>query len=160
VKARLRVWLVVVGLVVLHFFLHAGLGVGRAAPDLLTVGLLLASREVGVGTAAGLGLGLGLLEDALSVLSFGANAVALSLVGLLGAVTRDLFVGDSLIFLVSYFVLGKWMRDLLTWMMLGHALRHSFVEQVIAHGFLDGLYAAAVGIVVLAAAGLWREPVR
>ena len=112
-RSRALVWFVVAGLFLLHFLLHVGMGLGRVAPDLLTVALLLAAREVGVGTAAASGLVLGLLEDALSVLSFGANAVAMSIVGLLGAVTRDLFVGDSLFFLVSYFVAGKFVRDLL-----------------------------------------------
>lgn len=156
----MRVWVVVAGLVLLHFLLHVGLGVGRSAPDLLTVALLLAAREVGVGAAAGLGLVFGLAEDALSVLSFGANAVSMTVVGLLGAVTRDLFVGDSLVFLVSYFVLGKWARDLVAWFMMGDALRHPFMDQVVAQGFLGGVYAAAVGIAVLAVSGLWRDAPR
>jgi rod shape-determining protein MreD len=159
-RTRVRVWIVVAGLVVLHFLLHVGLGVRHAAPDLLTVALLLAAREVGVGTAAGVGLVMGLVEDALSVLSFGANAVAMTVVGLLGAVTRDLFVGDSLIFLSSYFVLGKWVRDLAAWLMMGDALRQPFTDQVIVQGLLGGIYAAAVGILVMAVSGLWRETPR
>lgn len=151
------VWFVVAGLFVLHFLLHVGLGLGVEAPDLLTVALLLAAREVGVGTAAGTGLVFGLLEDALSVLSFGANAVAMSLVGLLGAVTRDLFVGDSLFFLVSYFVAGKFVRDLVHWAVMGEAVRQPFVDQVLMQGIIGGFYAAAVGIVVMAVTGLWRE---
>lgn len=159
-RTRLRVWIVVVGLVLLHFLLHVGLGVGDAAPDLLTVALLLTAREVGVGTAAGVGLAMGLLEDALSVLSFGANTVAMTVVGALGAVTRDLFVGDSLVFLVSYFVLGEWARDLIAWLMMGGGLRPPFLRGVVVHGFLGGVYAAAVGIAVMAVAGLWRETSR
>lgn len=156
-KSDLRVWIVVAVLFVLHFLLHVGLGVGRAAPDLLTVALLLAAREVEVGTAAGTGLAFGLLEDALSVLSFGANAVAMTLVGGLGAVTRNLFVGDSLVFLVSYFIAGKFLRDLLHWMVVGEAVRQPFMDQVFTGGFLGGVYAAAVGILVMAVTGLWRE---
>ena len=159
-KTRTRVWVVVASLVLLHFFLHVGLGLGHAAPDLLTVALLLAAREGGVGTAAGVGLSFGLLEDALSVLSFGANAVSMTVVGLLGAVTRNLFVGDSLVFLVSYFVLGKWVRDLLAWVMMGEGLRHAFTDQVVVQGLLGGIYAAAVGIAVMAVSGLWREAPR
>jgi rod shape-determining protein MreD len=156
-RTRLTIWIAVVGLVLLHFGLHVGLGVGRSAPDLLTVALLLAAREAGVGTAAGIGLGFGLLEDALSVISFGANAVSMAVVGVLGAITRDLFVGDSLAFLVSYFVLGKWTRDLITWLMMGPTLRPPFVNQVLVHGFVGGVYAALVGVVVMTIAGRWRE---
>lgn len=159
-RPRVLVWFVVAGLFLLHFLLHVGLGLGRVAPDLLTVALLLAAREVGVGTAAGTGLVFGLLEDALSVLSFGANTVAMSIVGLAGAVTRDLFVGDSLFFLVSYFVMGKFVRDLLHWMVVGDTVRQSFMDQVLLQGLLGGLYAAVVGILVMAVTGLWRESSR
>ena len=156
-KAGRVFWSVVVALVLLHFFLHVGLGLGRRAPDLATVALLLAAREVGMGGAAGIGFFLGLLEDSLSVLAFGANGVAMALVGTLGALTRDLFVGDSLTFLVSYFVAGKLVRDLSHWIMVGESLRLPFVEQVVVQGTLGALYAAAVGIGVLAVTGLWRD---
>lgn len=151
------VWVVVAGLFVLHFLLHVGLGIGGAAPDLLTVALLLAAREVGMGWGAGVGLLFGLLEDALSVLSFGANSVAMTMLGLAGATTRDLFVGDSLVFLVSYFVVGKFFRDLLHWVVVGGALREPFVSHVLVEGLLGGLYAAVVGILLMAVTGLWRE---
>lgn len=156
-RARPVVWVVAAALVVLHFLLHVGLGIGGAAPDLLTVALLLASREVGLGAAAGIGLAFGLLEDALSVVAFGANSVAMTLLGLAGGATRDLFVGDSLVFLASYFVLGKFTRDLLHWIVVGDALREPFVSQVLVQGLLGGLYAAVVGIVLMAVTGLWRE---
>ncbi|GMV06675.1 MAG: hypothetical protein AMXMBFR53_29500 [Gemmatimonadota bacterium] len=151
------VWVVVAGLFVLHFLLHVGLGIGGAAPDLLAVALLLAAREVGMGWGAGVGLLFGLLEDALSVLSFGANSVAMTMLGLAGATTRDLFVGDSLVFLVSYFVVGKFFRDLLHWVVVGGALREPFVSHVLVEGLLGGLYAAVVGILLMAVTGLWRE---
>ncbi len=157
-KTRPLLWVVVGLFVVLHLFLHVGLGLGAVAPDLLTVALLLLAREVKVGVAAGTGFGLGLLEDALSVLSFGANAVAMSVTGALGALTRDLFVGDSLIFLVSYFALGKWLRDLLHWLVVGQDLRQSFVDQMLVQGSLAALYAAAVAVLALALTGLWGEP--
>lgn len=156
-KARPVVWVVPATLVALHFLLHVGFGIGGAAPDLLTVALLLASREVGLGAAAGLGLAFGLLEDALSVVAFGANSVAMTLLGLAGGATRDLFVGDSLVFLISYFVLGKFARDLLHWIFVGDALREPFLTHVLAQGLLGGLYAAVVGVVLMALTGLWRE---
>ena len=42
-------------LVVLHFGLHLRLALGKSAPDLLVVALLIAAREVGVGAGAGQG---------------------------------------------------------------------------------------------------------
>ena len=153
-----RTWSLVAGLLVLHFFLHVGLGYGRGAPDLLTIGLLLAAREVGVGGAAALGFVFGLLEDALSVLAFGANTVAMTAVGILGALTRDLFVGDSRLFVVSYFFAGKWMRDFAHWVMIGEELRQPFVSQVLAQGSVAAAYAAGVGLFAVTLAGRAGEP--
>lgn len=152
-----RVWLLVAVLALTHLLLHVGFGIGRAAPDLLTVALLLGARELGMGRAAGLGLFFGLLEDALSVLVFGANSLAMTIVAALGAVTRDLFVGDSALFLVSYFVIGKWIRDLLHWLMAGESLRQPFVDQVVVQGLTGGAYAALVGLLLLEVTGLGQE---
>ena len=153
-----RTWILVAALVFLHFLLHVGLGYGRGAPDLLTIGLLLAAREVGLGAGATVGLLFGLLEDALSVLAFGANAVAMTVVGILGAFTRDLFVGDSLLFVVSYFFVGKWMRDFVHWVMVGEEVRQPFFDQVLVQGLIGGAYAALVGVAVVALAGRPGEP--
>jgi len=153
-----RTWILVAALVFLHFLLHVGLGYGRGAPDLLTIGLLLAAREVGLGAGATVGLLFGLLEDALSVLAFGANAVAMTVVGMLGAFTRDLFVGDSLLFVVSYFFVGKWMRDFVHWVMVGEEVRQPFFDQVLVQGLIGGAYAALVGVAVVALAGRPGEP--
>ena len=151
-------WVLVGGLVVAHFVLHLGLGFGRGAPDLLTIGLLLAAREVGVGTAGAVGLAFGLLEDALGVLAFGANGVTMAAIGIAGAFTRDLFVGDSRLFVVSYFFVGKWMRDLLHWLMIGEELRQPFAQEVLLQGIVAAAYAALVGIVILGLTGRTGEP--
>lgn len=148
-----RTWILVAALVILHFLLHVGFGYGRGAPDLLTIGLLLAAREVGLGGAAVTGLFFGLLEDALSVLAFGANTVAMTAIGILGAFTRDVFVGDSRLFAISYFFVGKWLRDFIHWVMVGEELRQPFVDQVLVQGAAGGAYAAAVGLFVVTLAG-------
>ena len=126
-----RVWGTVVLLVTLHFFLHVALGLGAEAPDLLTVALLVAAREVRMGTGAAVGFAFGLLEDAFNVLAFGANTIAMTLTGAVGARTRDLFVGDSLIFVVSYLFLGKWLRDLIFWVVIGNSLRGPFMDSMV-----------------------------
>ena len=154
---RTTLVLVVGGLAVLHFVLHVGFGVGSAAPDLLTVGLLLAAREMRPGSAAGLGLVLGMLEDALSVLAFGANAVTMALVATAGARTRELFVGESLSFAVSYFFIGKWLRDIVHWFLMGDELRRPFLEQAVLQGLTGAAYAAVVGVAVLLVTGISTE---
>jgi rod shape-determining protein MreD len=150
-------WLLVAALVVAHFVLHVGFGFGRGAPDLLTIGLLLAAREVGFGAAAVVGLAFGLLEDALSVLAFGANTVTMTVLGIAGAFTRDLFVGDSRVFVVSYFFVGKWMRDFLHWLMVGEGLRQPFFSEVLWQGTVAAAYAAVIGSVLLSLTGRTGE---
>ena len=155
-----RVWGVVTVLVVLHFLLHLGLGLGRGAPDLLVVALLVGARELGPAAGAGLGFSLGLLEDAFSVLAFGANALALTVLGAAGARTRDLFVGDSLSFLVSYLFVGKWMRDLLHWLVAGEGLREPFMSVMLVEGTLGAAYATGTGLIALTLTGAWWEKAR
>ncbi|MFV2006054.1 MAG: hypothetical protein ACC667_01330 [Longimicrobiales bacterium] len=155
-----RVSIVVVGLTALHFLLHVGFGLGDSAPDLLTVALLVSVREVEVGWGAGIGLVLGLLEDAFAALAFGASTVAMTIVGIAGARTRDLFVGDSLTFLVSYLFVGKWLKDLVYWIAVGEDIRQPFVESMLIGSSLAAAYATAVGVVAIAIGGSWWETAR
>ena len=156
----LRVSVVVVGLAVLHFLLHVGFGLGDVAPDLLTVALLVGAREVKVGWGAGIGFVLGLLEDAFAALAFGASTVAMTVVGVAGARTRDLFVGDSFLFLVSYLFVGKWLRDLVYWISVGEDIRQPFIESMLIGSGLAAAYATVVGVVAIAITGSWWKTVR
>ena len=159
-KSPLRIWGVVGFLIFLHFGLHVSLNLGESAPDLLAVALLIGAREVDIGWGAGLGFLLGILEDAFSALAFGANTFALTLVGMGGARTRDLFVGDSLFFLTSYLVLGKWARDLLHWVAAGDSLRESFIDTMLIQSPISAVYAGIIGLVVISISGLGWETVR
>jgi len=135
--------------VILHFFLHLGLGIGRGVPDFLTVALLLAAREVGMGPAGGIGFFFGLLEDSFSVLAFGANTLTMTLVGILGARTRDLFVGDSHLFFFWYLASGIWLRGLVHWVVVGEGLREPFKNAVLVDGTVAAFYGALVGVIFL-----------
>jgi rod shape-determining protein MreD len=154
------VWATVAVLALLHFLLHLGLGLGTIAPDLLTISLLLAAREVGMGTAAGIGFAFGLMLDAFSLLAFGANSVAMTMIGAAGARTRDLFVGDSFFFVVSYLFLGKWVKDLLYWVLVGEGIREPFVQAVLVESSMNAAYAAVVGVLVVTVTGAWWESLR
>lgn len=159
-RGSLRVWATVVVLGFLHFLLHLGLGLGNVAPDLLTIALLLAAREVGMGTAAGIGFAFGLLLDAFSLLAFGANTVAMAVLGAAGTRTRDLFVGDSFFFLVSYLFLGKWVKDLLHWLLVGESLREPFFQALLVGSSLNAAYVAVVGVLAVTVTGAWWESLR
>jgi len=135
-------------LVVFHFFLHVGFGIERAAPDLLTLALLLAARETGMGLGGAMGFFFGLLEDAFSVLAFGASTLAMTVVGILGARTRDLFVGDSLLFFFVYLGLGKLLRDMIHWVVAGEVVREPFLNVVLIDGGIAAIYLASVGLLL------------
>jgi rod shape-determining protein MreD len=110
-------WAFIAVLAVLHFLLHLGLGLGATAPDLLTVAVLVAARRLPGAAAAVVGLVLGLIQDSLSLVAFGANGVVLALVGYLGTRSRDFFVGDSLLFVAVYLFVGKWLHDVLYYLL-------------------------------------------
>ncbi len=145
-------------LVLLHFLIHVGFSVGSGAPDLLTLALLLASRETRAGAGAALGFVFGLLEDAFSALAFGASALAMTVVGILGAKSRDLFVGESPLFVFVYLGLGKLLRDLIYWVAAGETVREPFVSGVLIGGGFSALYVAVVGTGLVFLLGGIRTP--
>lgn len=146
-KRGLGLWLFVALLVALHFVLHLSLGLRASAPDLLTVAVLLAARQLNGGAASGLGFVLGLLEDAVSLGAFGAAAVTQTVVGYLGASSRDLFVGESTLFLSLYLFLGAWAQDALYYALAAAVRRGEPVEALLVVAPIQAAYAALAGVV-------------
>lgn len=151
---RLLDTVVVVLLVVLHLILHVGFGVGGAFPDLLTLALLIMARESHMAVATATGFLFGLLEDAQGLLAFGAHGLALAVVGALASRTRELFVGDSLLFVASYLFLGKWIRDFVYWIAAGSDLRPPLVEALVVDASLGALYMCLVGVALTFVTGV------
>lgn len=144
-SSNVSFWIFIVVLVVLHFFVHVALGLRSVAPDFLTIALLVGARRLSGAGSAALGLGLGVLNDALSLTGFGALAVTYAIVGFLGARSRDLFEGDSLVFVGAYILLGKWVRDLLYQLLT----RSAPWSDLWTSALLIALYTAVAGMVAL-----------
>lgn len=142
-------WVFIVVLVALHFVLHLTFGLSVWAPDLLTLAVLMAARQLTGGAAAGVGFALGILEDAVSLGAFGAAAITQTVVGYLGARSRDLFVGDSVLFLSLYFFLGAWLQDALYYAVAPAVRRGELLEALLLHMPLQALYVAVVGVVAM-----------
>lgn len=147
-RSRYGFSIFIVVLVLVHLLLHVGLGIGESAPDLMTVAVLLAARRMPATTAALLGLLFGVLEDALALVSFGASAVAFSTIALVGARSRDLFEGDSLLFVAVYLFLGKVLRDA-----IHVALTAAGSGMLLASTPIAALYATVAGLIAL---GVYR----
>ena len=147
---------VVLVLILLHLTIHVGFGVGAAAPDLFTLALLILARETNMAVAAAVGLGLGLLEDAQGLLGFGANGIAMAFIGAMGARTRDLFVGDSVLFVSLYLFLGKWARDVIHWIAVGAENRRGFMDVVILDAGVNALYVMVTGLLLMTLTGVLK----
>lgn len=133
-------------LVLLHLTLSVGLGLGAYTPDLMTLAVLLVARRVEPTAGALTGLGAGLLIDALNELSFGTAAVAMSVVGALGSMSRDFFVGDSRLFVVLYVGLGSWVADLLVWTLSAAELRGPAGRTLLVQAPLEAVYLALFAV--------------
>lgn len=153
---RWRFALFVAGLVVLHFVLRVGLGLGVLAPDLLVVALLLASRRMRPGGAAGLGFALGLLEGSATPTVFGAASLGLSLVGYLGSRSREWLAGDDPVTMAAYFFVGTLLYKALLYVVLAVMGAGGSPMALAIPALFASLYAAAVG---LGASALYRTAV-
>ena len=151
---RWRFALFIAGLVVLHFVLRVGLGLGVLAPDLLVVALLLASRRMRPGGAAGLGFVLGVLEGSANPTVFGASSLALSVVGYLGSRSREWLAGDDPLNIVAFFFAGTLLYEILLYVMLAIGGVGGSVMALLIPALLASVYAAAVG---LGASTLYRS---
>jgi rod shape-determining protein MreD len=135
--------------VLAHFTLRLAIGAGAGMPDLLTVAALLAARRLSGAQAAALGLLLGVLDDALTVVAFGSAAVALTVVSFLGARSRELFEGDSVLFLTVYLFVGKWLRDALVYLLSPTTRTADTVPELFIGMPLSALAAAVAGVVAI-----------
>lgn len=142
-------WTLIAILVLLFFGAHLALGLGWEVPDVLTVAVLLAARRLSAPAAAAFGLAAGILRDSLSLVAFGADAVALTLVAFAGSRSRDLFVGESLQFVGVYLFVGKWLHDVVYYLLAGPQLRGEPVIRFLVLSPLAALYAAATGVAIL-----------
>lgn len=135
-------------LVVLHLVGRTGYGLSALTPDLLLVALLVAARCTSAGTASGIGFLLGFLEGAMLPLTLGAGALVLTILGYLGARSRDIVAEDSLSFLALYLFFGKWAYDAL--MVLATGLRPGAAIDLLVVSPFAALYGTVAGLVLLA----------
>jgi len=110
---RVRLYTVLLLLAALHFYLRPRLGYPKVAPDFLLLALLIFCIRSRPGDAAMAGFAVGLVGDSLTPASFGAGAMAHTLVAYLAAWGRAVFFADNLLVNAGFFAVGLWLRNVI-----------------------------------------------
>ena len=152
---KYRYLIVLAGLVVLHFSVRSRLGDDRVAPDFLLLALLIYSVRAQPGTSAAAGFVVGLLRDALTPASFGAGALAHTLVGYLSAWGKAVFFAENLFVSGCLFFAGTWIRNLIVALASGTLQGQVLGWQLLVWSPLQSLSTALTGMVVLWLFGRW-----
>jgi rod shape-determining protein MreD len=141
-------------LLALHFYVRPRLGYPRVAPDFLLIGLLIYCIRSRPGDAALAGFAVGLVSDALTPSSFGAGALADTLVAYLAAWGRAVFFADNLLVNAGFFAIGLWLRNLVV-LLASSTAGHGAAADLLLWSTLQALTTAAAGVMVLVIFRRW-----
>jgi rod shape-determining protein MreD len=144
-----RFVVILTGLVVLQFSVRPRLGDDRMAPDFLLVALLIYTIRAQPGKSAGAGFVVGLLRDALTPASFGAGALAHTLVGYLSAWSKAVFFAENLFVNGCLFFAGTWVRNLVMAVASGKIRGGLLGWELLVWSPIQSLTTAIVGVLVL-----------
>ena len=139
-------WLVV--LVLLHFTLRPLLG-WRVQPDFLVIALLLISVRSRPAIAAFCGFAIGVVTDSLTPGTFGAGALAMTLVGFASSWLKSVFFTENLALNGLFVLLGKWAFDLVYVVAERRLGGTDLLAQLFWWSPLSAILTAAVGVGVL-----------
>ncbi|MFN2602658.1 MAG: rod shape-determining protein MreD [Gemmatimonadaceae bacterium] len=144
----LRAIVTFVILVLLHYTLRPLLGL-RAPMDFLLLALLLASIRVRPAVGALIGLALGIVADSLTPDSLGAAALAMTVVGYLASWLKAVFFADNLALNAFFFFVGKWLFDIIYFVVEGRLGGIELVQQLLLWSPLSAAATAIAGIILL-----------
>ena len=152
---RYRYLMVLGALVALHFSVRDRLGDDRVAPDFLLLALLIYTIRAKPGTSALAGFVVGLLRDALTPASFGAGALAHTIVGWLSAWGKAVFFAENVFVSGCLFFAGTWIRNLVVALFSGTMRGSVLGWQLLVWSPLQSLATAVTGMLVLWLLGRW-----
>lgn len=150
-----RAWAAPVLLVILHFAVRDRLGPGSVAPDFLLLALLVYTTRARPGAGAAAGFLVGLLGDALAPASFGAGALAHTLVGYLSCRAKTVFFAENLFVNAGLFFAATWLRNLIVALASGKLAGPQLVPLLLVWSPLQALTTAVAGVLVLALFRYW-----
>ncbi|MEO8194387.1 MAG: rod shape-determining protein MreD [Gemmatimonadales bacterium] len=146
-------------LVILHYTLRPLLG-WRAPMDFLVLALLLGSIRVRPAIGALFGLALGIVSDSLTPDALGAGAVAMTVVGYLASWLKAVFFADNLALNAFFFFLGKWVFDVIFFIVEQRLGGIELVQQLLLWSPLSAAATALAGILLLFIMKPLLEPAR
>jgi len=136
-------------LVVLHYSVRPLIGT-RVNADFLLIAVMLTALEVRPGAAALIGFATGLISDSLTPPSFGAGALALSVVGFTASWLRAAVFGDNLLLQAIFIAAGKWCFDLVYLVAERRLPLGSLLVQLLLWSPLSAVVTGLAGLVVAA----------
>lgn len=143
-----RTILVCAILIVLQYTLRPLLA-WRASIDFMIIALLLGSVRLRPGSAAVYGLLLGFVADSLSVSTFGAAALGMSIVGFGASWLKAVFFADNLALNGFFLFLAKWLFDMIV-LVVGHQAHGAEIAmQVLVWSPLSAAVTAVAGVLAL-----------
>jgi rod shape-determining protein MreD len=157
---RYRYPIIMTLLVVLQFTVRDQLGGDRVAPDFLLLALLVYTIRAEPGKSAAAGFLIGLLRDALTPMSFGAGALAHTIVGFFSSWAKAVFFAEHVFVKGCLFFAGTWIRNLIVLLASGGLKGSQVAWELLVWSPLQGLSTALVGIAVLWLFRGWLSPPR
>lgn len=151
---RAQLLLVMLGLLVLQFYLRPRLGNARLSPDFLLIALMLFAMRSGAGAGAVAGFVIGMIEDTLTPARFGAGALAHTLVGYFAAWGRAVFFADNMLVNAGFVAVGLWFRDLIVLVMSGSEHTQLLTELTL-YSPLQALTTAGFALLLLITFRAW-----
>ncbi|MGQ0765432.1 MAG: rod shape-determining protein MreD [Gemmatimonadota bacterium] len=141
-------------LVALHFLLLPLLD-WRVSMDFLVIAILLGAVRMRPGSAALLGFVTGLLADSVTPASFGAGALALTILGFSASWLKALFFSDNFLLHAFFFFVGKWAYDII-YAVAQQGSGRPFIEVLVQLVLWSPLAAALTAVTGLAVLLLFR----
>jgi rod shape-determining protein MreD len=151
---RVQLAVVLLLLVVLHFYVRPRLWGPRVAPDFLFIALMLFAMRNGPGASAIAGFAVGLAADSLSPAKFGAGALAHTVVGYLASWARAVFFADNPLINAGFVAVGLWLRDLLVLAASGSG-DNSFLTELAVYSPLQAITTGLFALLILVAFREW-----
>lgn len=151
---RIQLAVVLLLLVVLHFYVRPRLWGPRSSPDFMFIALMLFAMRSSPGAAALAGFAVGVVADSLTPARFGAAALAHTVVGYVGSWARAVFFADNLLVNAAFVAGGLWVRDFIVLMVSGNGERPMLTELAV-YSPLQAITSALFALIVLVVFREW-----